>query len=213
MSEVSEVTSPESLPYGELEIAFDDRVLRPRPWTAAQSRWAADLLRTAPPGPVLELCSGAGHIGLLAVHASERRLVCVDANPAAIELTTRNARAAGMAERVETREGWIREVLRPGETFPLVVADPPWVPAAQTGRFPEDPLLAIDGGEDGLVVVREVLAALRGHLAPGGTALLQLGTAAQADAVGEALRGSGLVRGELREYGDRGVLLRLDRPA
>ncbi|KQT89436.1 methyltransferase [Marmoricola sp. Leaf446] len=201
------------LAYGELEISFDDRVLRPRPWTAAQSRWAADLLRTAPPGPVLELCSGAGHIGLLAVHGSRRHLVCVDANPAATELTAANARAAGMADRVETREGWIRDVLRAGETFPLVVADPPWVPAAETGRFPEDPLLAIDGGEDGLVVVREVLQALRQHLAPGGVALLQLGTAAQAEAVGEALRDSGLVPGELREYGDRGVLLRLDRPA
>ncbi|ROR91624.1 methyltransferase [Nocardioides aurantiacus] len=198
--------------YGELVIRFDDRVLRPRPWTAAQSRWAADLLRSAPPGPVLELCSGAGHIGLLAVHASDRRLVCVDANPAATELTLANAAAAGMADRVETREGWIRDVLRPDETFPLVVADPPWVPAAETGRFPEDPLLAIDGGEDGLVVVHEVLGALRRHLAPGGVALLQLGTTAQAEAVGEALGGSGLVPGELREYGDRGVLLRLDRP-
>lgn len=202
-----------SLVYGELEIGFDDRVLRPRPWTTAQSRWAAELLRTAPPGPVLELCAGAGHIGLLAVHASDRRLVCVDANPAAVELTAANARAAGMAHRVETREGWIRDVLRPDETFPVVVADPPWVPADQTGRFPEDPLLAIDGGDDGLVVVRECLAALRAHLAPGGVAVLQLGTTAQADAVGEALRGSGLVAGELREYGDRGVLLRLDRPA
>lgn len=210
---MTEVTSPETLSYGELEIAFDDRVLRPRPWTAAQSRWAADVARTAPDGPVLELCSGAGHIGLLAVHASGRRLVCVDANPAAVELTSRNAAAAGMADRVETREGWIREVLRPGETFPVVVADPPWVPAADTGRFPEDPLLAIDGGEDGLVVVREVLDALRRHLAPGGTALLQLGTPAQADAVATALQGSGLVPGELREYGDHGVLLRLDRPA
>lgn len=210
---MTEVTSPETLSYGELEIAFDDRVLRPRPWTAAQSRWAADVARTAPDGPVLELCSGAGHIGLLAVHASGRRLVCVDANPAAVELTARNAAAAGMADRVETREGWIREVLRPGETFPVVVADPPWVPAADTGRFPEDPLLAIDGGEDGLVVVREVLDALRRHLAPGGTALLQLGTPAQADAVATALQGSGLVPGELREYGDHGVLLRLDRPA
>jgi methylase of polypeptide subunit release factors len=200
-----------TLPFGELQIAFDDRVLRPRPWTAAQSRWAADLLRTAPPGPVLELCSGAGHIGLLAVHGSDRRLVCVDANPAAVELTTTNARAAGMGHRVETREGWIREVLRPGESFPVVVADPPWVPAEQTGRFPEDPLLAIDGGPDGLVVVRECLEALRRHLAPGGVALLQLGTDAQAEAVGEALHGSGIVPGELRGYGEHGVLLRLDR--
>ena len=51
----------------ELEISYDQRVLEPRPWTAAQSRWASSLFRVLPPGPVLELCAGAGHIGLLAV--------------------------------------------------------------------------------------------------------------------------------------------------
>ena len=54
--------------YGPLSIAYDHRVLEPRPWTAAQSRWVSALLESAPPGPVLEICSGAGHIGLLAVH-------------------------------------------------------------------------------------------------------------------------------------------------
>ena len=54
--------------FGHLPIAFDERVLRPRPWTVAQSRWAAELLHDRPaPSAVLELCAGAGHIGLLAL--------------------------------------------------------------------------------------------------------------------------------------------------
>ena len=52
--------------FGGLQITFDSRLLSPRPWTQAQSRWAASLLPNLPPGDVLELCSGAGQIGLLA---------------------------------------------------------------------------------------------------------------------------------------------------
>ena len=74
-------------------------MLRPRAWTENQSRWAAELLPgAARRATVLELCSGAGQIGLLAVAGSERRLVCVDVNPVAAEYTRRNASAAGLRE-------------------------------------------------------------------------------------------------------------------
>ena len=211
--ESPEQVTVEVAEFGELEIEFDTRVLRPRHWTTAQSRWAHALLASAPAGPVLELCSGAGHIGLLAVHGTDRRLVCVDASPVAAAYTRSNAERAGLGERVEVRLGLIGEVLADDERFAVVIADPPWVPAAETVRFPEDPLLAIDGGPDGMVVVDECLRALVGHLAPGGAAVLQLGTAFQADVVAERLRGTDLVVGELREYGEHGVLVRLDRPA
>lgn len=196
--------------FGGLQIAFDDRVLRPRTWTENQSRWAAELLPGLPPGNVLELCSGAGQIGLLAVAGSGRRLVCVDLNPFAAEYTAANAVAAGLRNRLEIRLGRIGDVLVPKERFPLIIADPPWVPRAETGRFPEDPLLAIDGGDDGMSVVRECLDAITGHLAADGVALLQLGPGGQADAVARLLAGTHLVAGERREFGERGVLLRID---
>ena len=200
------------LSFGHLRIAFDDRVLRPREWTAAQSEWAAELSRTAPEGPVLELCAGAGQIGLLAVARSGRRLVCVDANAVACEFVRTNAAAAGIADRVEVRHGRLQDVLRPGELFPLVIADPPWVPQAETGRFPEDPLTAIDGGPDGLDIARACLAVIAGHLAPAGSALLQLGTQQQADrlATEEPLTDGALVVAEVRTH-ERGVLVRIDR--
>jgi release factor glutamine methyltransferase len=212
----------ETVGFGPLTITFDDRVLRPRPWTAAQSRWAAELLDDAPPGPVLELCAGAGHIGLLATCASARRLVCVDVNPAACELTLRNAAAAGMADRVEVREGPMDEVLRDSERFALVVADPPWVPRADVGRYPEDPLLAIDGGEDGLDLAWTCVQVAGRHLMPRGSLVLQLGTVGQVDLLRDRLRGASdsadldldldvdLEVTEVR-WCERGVLVRLDR--
>lgn len=203
----------ETVDFGGLQITFDDRVLRPRTWTENQSRWAAGLLPGLPEGPVLELCSGAGQIGLLAVADSARRLVCVDVNPVAAELTLTNAFRAGLWARVEMRLGLISGVLLPEERFPLIIADPPWVPRSQTPRFPGDPLLAIDGGDDGLTVVRECLAAIETNLADQGVALLQLGPDDQVAAVTRLLEGTGLAAGESREYGDRGTLLRIDRLA
>jgi release factor glutamine methyltransferase len=209
---VSGQTAVRTIEFGTLEIRYDDRVLRPRPWTAAQSVWGAELLRAAPPGPALELCSGAGQIGLLMIAHEPRPLVCVDLNPVACQLTRRNAVAAGLSELVEIREGSLDAVLGPDERFALVVADPPWVRRTETDRFPEDPLLAIDGGDDGLDVAWACVSAASAHLLPGGSALLQLGTAAQAEQVGRRLPSYGdLELAEVREY-DGGVVARLRRP-
>jgi release factor glutamine methyltransferase len=95
--------------------------------------------------------------------------------------------------------------LQPGERFPLIVADPPWVRRTETGRFPEDPLTAIDGGDDGLDVARECVALVGGHLAAGGAALLQLGSADQVGALRPELGQAGLIAVEVRRY-ERGVV-------
>ena len=202
----------ERMAFGGLTIAYDDRVLRPREWTTAQSDWAAELMVTAPGGPVLELCSGAGHIGLLAVAASGRRLVCVDANPVACDYARANALDAGLAELVDVRESRLERALAPDERFPVVIADPPWVPREQTSRFPEDPLTAIDGGDDGLDVARACLAVIDRHLAADGSAILQVGTRAQVDALRTepCFAEQRLTMVEVRQQ-ERGVLARIDR--
>ncbi|GAA4741171.1 hypothetical protein GCM10023350_27170 [Nocardioides endophyticus] len=206
----SVTAEPEEMDFGPLRIAYDGRVLEPRPWTVAQSAWAGEILPTAPPGSVLELCSGAGQIGLLAVADSDRQLVCVDLSPVACDYARHNADAAGMSDRVQVREGAIDEMLRDSERFAMVIADPPWVRRAETGRYPEDPLLAIDGGDDGMDVAWTCLDTARLHLTPGGTLLLQLGTHEQFDAARERLRGDELSVTEVRWH-DRGVLVRVDR--
>ena len=199
--------------FGSLQIRYDDRVLEPRPWTTAQSAWAAELIEQAPEGDVLELCTGAGHIGLLAIAGSDRRLVAVDASPTAAEHAADNAAAAGLAGQVEVRLGRLDEVLDADERFAVVIADPPWVPRAETGRFPQDPLLAIDGGDDGLDVARLCLEVISHHLVPGGAAVLQLGTLEQVSALGDRVAEGGVLRtGEVRKH-DGGVLVRLDRMA
>lgn len=198
--------------FGSLEIAYDDRVLRPRPWTKQQALWAAELMMTAPPGPVLEIFCGAGQIGLLAVAATQRSLVCVDIDPIACGFAEHNARAAGLHDRVEVREGSFADVLHRGDQFAVVIADPPWVRRVHVERYPEDPVRAIDGGDDGLDLARRCLAATGQHLLPGGSAVLQVGTRAQVETLRSELvaRERGLQIVEVRELGG-GVLARLDR--
>lgn len=169
--------------FGGLEIAYDHRILEPRPWTARQSCWAEELLVDAPPGDVLELCSGAGHIGLRATAGNERRLVMVDVDPVACSYARRNAAAAGMAGRVDVREAALATALQPDERFALVIADPPWVHSDATQTFPDDPLLAIDGGADGLGVARACAEVAATHLLDGAAMLIQLGSVQQAEAL------------------------------
>jgi methylase of polypeptide subunit release factors len=197
------------LDFGGLTIDYDERVLEPRPWTAAQSRWAAELARDAPYGPVLELCSGAGHIGLLTARLTDRPLVCVDVSAAACELTRANAATAGLD--VEVRQGAMDQVLAPDERFPVVVADPPWVPRAEVAAYPEDPVLAIDGGTTGLDLVRSCLEVIATHLAPSGSAVLQAGPGALGGAAASVVASVPALRlVEHRAY-ERGTLLRLER--
>ena len=207
---VGSVTS--TVDFSGLQITYDKRVLEPRSWTADQSRWAATIMTQAPPGRVLELCCGAGHIGLLATaltaEASRRHLVSVDLNPAAITLTAANAAAAGLTPWVEVREGDMADVLGDDEVFSVIIADPPWVPTEQTARYPQDPLVAIDGGVDGLVVARRCAQVVQRHLHPDGVAVLQLGELDQVDALD--LPSYGLSVAEVRE-GERGVLACLRR--
>ncbi|HEX5860504.1 MAG TPA: methyltransferase [Nocardioides sp.] len=197
--------------FGGLTISYDATVLPPRRWTSMQSIWAAGLLRNSPPGKLLELCAGAGQIGLLTVAMEPRPLLMVDLNPQACEIARSNAAANGLVAPVDVRHGDLQDVIRADEQFVGVIADPPWVPSAETGRYPGDPLHAIDGGHDGLDVVRSCLRVISRHLTVGGWALLQLGTEAQAAAVAEwsLAEGLGLAVCETRVYPERGVLVRL----
>lgn len=200
--------------FGGLTISFDDRVLEPRQWTKYQARWAAELLRHGPPGPILELCAGVGHIGLLAVTYHPRDLVMVDMDETACDYARRNVHANQPPCTVDVRQGRIDEAVHPHERFAGIIADPPWVASDDVGRFPQDPLTAIDGGADGMTVAWSCIDVIAGHLADAGWALLQLGTTRQADVVRDqvvASPGMGLGVGTVRAYGGRGVVMELER--
>lgn len=200
--------------FGSLSVQFDDRVLRPRRWTTAQSAWASALLRTAPKGPVLELCAGVGHIGLLAMVGQSRPLVLVDSSRIACDHAAANVGRADLPSPVDIRCGRIDEVIKEEERFALIIADPPWVPSGDTGDHANDPVHAIDGGPEGMDLVRTCAEIIGRHLADRGSALLQLGSLDQVAALSDHLTDHpelGLQLAERRAYGGRGVLVHLVR--
>jgi release factor glutamine methyltransferase len=198
--------------FGPLTISYDETVLEPRPWTFAQSEWAAGLLAAAGPGRVLELCCGAGQIGLAAAALSGRDLVLVDASADACKFSQLNADAAGLEGATEVRHGPMHEVLDDDERFALVLADPPYLPSHSTGLFPDDPEHAVDGGGDGLALARMSLDVAARHTRPGTPVLLQLRDLAQADVLAEELHDSHpLAHVETRVLDPRGAVLLLRR--
>jgi release factor glutamine methyltransferase len=197
--------------FGGLTIAYDERVLSPRAWTLHQSLWALELLDDLPDGPILELCAGAGQIGLAVAAGSMRRLICVDSDPVATCYASHNAAAAGLQDRVEVRLGPMSQELGNHERFPLILADPPWVRRDDVGRFPEDPVTAIDGGTQGLDVARGCISVIGAHLDAHGRALLQLGSYGQVESLEVEFKGQDLQVHASRGFGDRGVLVLLSR--
>lgn len=193
--------------FGPLQITYDDSVLTPRPWTLEQSRWAVALLDDVPAGPVLELCAGAGHIGLVVAVESGRRLVQVDIDARACELARANGERAGV--RPDVRCGDLDRAVTPDERFALVLADPPYVPSDDVAGLPDDPPDAIHGGPDGLDVARQCVAIAAAHLCPGGAVLVQLGSEAQAELLGREVAEHGLRIAAVRAVGDAGVLVQL----
>lgn len=193
--------------FGSIEVAYDDEVLVPRQWTLEQSRWAEALLQDLPDGPVLELCAGAGQIGLVVACETGRSLVQVDVDARACSYARTNAERTGVA--ADVRCGDLAGALADDERFRLVLADPPYIPSDEVEQLPDDPEGAIDGGPDGLDIARTCLAVAARHLLDGGVVLLQLGTREQADLLRADVTGHGLEVAEVRAVGDSGVLVLL----
>ena len=122
-----------------------------------------------------------------------------------------NAALTGLTDQVEVRHGRIDTALAAGEQFPIILADPPYLPSADIARWPDDPASAIDGGVDGLDLVRVCLQVAGEHLAPEGALLLQVAGETQAVGVIAHLARTadlGLTHRETRHHDrDRAVML------
>jgi SAM-dependent methyltransferase len=137
--------------------------------------WAAEVAMQAPPGPILDICCGAGQIGLLAAKVSERDVLLVDGSPRAIAYAERNAATAELQGYAAVRCGPIEEVVPAAATFPIIVADLSRDLSAGEARRGE------------LWLARRVLRIVERHLATGGSTILQVGRSSQADGVTQAL--------------------------
>jgi len=181
-------------PFRDLTLRVDRRVLVPRPETevvvGAVLEWAAGTRDGK--CEALDIGTGSGAIALsLAAEGTFARIVATDVSGDAIDVARENARRLGLDTAVEFRRGSLWEPINPGERFDVIVSNPPYVAAPdRDGLAPEvrewEPPVALFAGDDGLDVIRELIAGAAERLRPGGLLAIEVGDG-QASAVVAAM--------------------------
>jgi release factor glutamine methyltransferase len=152
-------------------VAIDPGVYVPRVQTEELARRASELL-SATAGRAADLCTGSGAVALhLLAEVPTANVVGVELDPRA----ARSARRNGVRTVLGDLDGSLRPV-----AFDVVTAVAPYVPTDEIRLLPADvqryePRTALDGGEDGLDVVRRVVAAAARLLLPGGWLVTEVG--------------------------------------
>lgn len=178
-----------------LPFHVEPSVLVPRPDTETLIEVArAARPDRAAPCRILDLCTGSGVIAVsLAREYPAAQVVATELSPEAAALARRNAARNAVADRVDVREGDLFAPVR-GERFDLIAANPPYIASSVIPTLsPEvrrEPVIALDGGPDGLAFYDRICGQAREHLAPGGVIVLEHGFD-QADAVRARLGAAG----------------------
>ncbi len=189
-----------------LAFAVDERVLIPRPETEqlvdrAVARLRAQLTGAprppgGPPVRVWDVGTGSGAIAVAIAadlrrggYLDEVRIIASDISAEALAVALENAVAHAVADRVELVPGDLLGIAHRAPVD-LLVANLPYIATAAIATLPIDvraePAIALDGGADGLEMVRRLLSGLPDVLLPGGGALLEIG-ATQADPLQQAM--------------------------
>lgn len=178
-----------------LPFHVEPSVLVPRPDTETVLEVARTVrLDRAAPCRILDLCTGSGVIAVsLAREYPAAQVVATELSPAAAVLARKNAARNAVADRVDVREG---DLFAPvtGERFDLIASNPPYIASSVIPTLsPEvrrEPVIALDGGRDGLVFYDRICAQAREHLTSGGALVVEHGFD-QADAVRARLTAAG----------------------
>lgn len=164
----------------------DPRALIPRPET--EQLLEKILQKTiTPPARVVDVGTGSGVIALtLAAMWPESEVHAVDVSEAALSLAMDNARSLNLESRVSFHQGSLLEPV--SGTFDLVVANLPYVPAGDIASLSKevkhDPVLALNGGADGMFLIRSLVSMAKNQLK--GRLALEIGHA-QSEPLAEAL--------------------------
>lgn len=181
--------------FRELELKTDPRVLIPRPETEVLVQEVLDWA-SAGAESVWDMGTGAGAVALsLAAEGTWTRLVATDVSPEALSVAADNAERYDLGGHVEFREGSLFEPLEEGERFDVIVSNPPYIAEGEKGELqPEvrdwEPSEALFAGEDGLDVIRQLVAGAPNHLVSGGLLALECGLG-QAEGIAADVQATG----------------------
>ena len=191
--------------YG-IDLEVSPAVLIPRQETELLVERAIDFCSSLGPGArplIADIGTGSGAIAVaIALHAPHATVYATDISREALDAAETNIRRHGLESRIRLCRGDLLDALpRPVD---LLVSNPPYIPTGDiSGLAPEvqrEPRSSLDGGVDGLSVVRCLLAQAPGRLRPGGRVIVEI-SPEQIDAVASLARG-GVPSGEVSFHRD-----------
>ena len=188
--------------FWSIDLKVDRRVLIPRSDTELLVEQALSVLsemdRERSPA-VLEIGTGSGAIAItLATEDRNVFLVATDISGKIVRLAETNAREAGVSERIVFVTGDLFGPFRPfegGGPFDMILSNPPYIVRSEIESLDREvkdfePIVALDGGEDGLDFHRKIISESPRYLRGRGWLLLEVGQG-QAEAVSSILEASG----------------------
>ncbi len=177
-----------------LDFGLNKATLEPRP--DSETLVEAVLRLASRNRRLLDLGTGTGCLLLSLLHETPHATgLGIDINPRAVEQATTNAKALNLGSRASFRAGdWLNGLT---EKFDLIVSNPPYIPSADIPTLMQevcqyDPLLALDGGEDGLAPYHLLIPQLANFLNPQGHVAFEVGQG-QAQQVATLLRDNGFI--------------------
>jgi release factor glutamine methyltransferase len=165
--------------FHAIDLHVDGRVLVPRPETELLVDRALLHLKDVENPLLVDVGTGSGAIALsLATARPDARIIAVDFSPDALDVAAQNRETLGLLS-VDLRYGDLLEPVDERD-LDLVVSNPPYIPTADLAGLPLDvrghePKMALDGGPDGLVLVRRLITQAAERLKPGGWLLFEIG--------------------------------------
>lgn len=151
-------------------------VLIPRQDTEALAEEAERLIRGRGYKSLLDICTGSGCIGIALQRRTGIGAALADISPGALEIAKANAERLGA--ECEIIKSDLFEAFC-GRKFDIITANPPYIPSETVKTLSEEvkkePLLALDGGADGLKVYRRIAAEYENYLNEGGALLMEIG--------------------------------------
>jgi release factor glutamine methyltransferase len=178
-----------------LRLRLTEAVLVPRPETEMLVEWALALLPPAGARRLraVDLGTGSGCIACaLAAEREDLDVLAVDVSPDAALVARDNARTLGLAARIRVVAADVLRGLRDLRAD-LIVSNPPYLPTALVPELPpevraHEPTMALDGGLDGLALIRRIAGLARGALRVSGALVIETAGGAQAESAAALLR-------------------------
>lgn len=166
--------------YG-LNFTLNGATLVPRPETEMLVELGVEALKGKKNPVIADFGTGSGCIVIAVLHQNQAALgVGVDMSAQALVAAKINAEEHDVLSRLFLREGSWFDPIAASERFDVIVSNPPYIPAADILELtPEvrdhDPMLALDGGLDGLNPYAEIAMGAKQHLVPGGVLAVECG--------------------------------------